>query len=105
MKFDHVGMTTFTKHEEAVFVSETKVWITDPTKHEFKIEWLRYEEDSTVSEKIKGTPHVGYIVDSIDDYSENLTCLLGPFDVGDNRRVAFFELEDGAIIELIEVKE
>lgn len=104
MKFDHIGITTHTKQPGEVYVPETKVWVTDAEEHEFRIEWLRYEEDSTVPAIIKEMPHIGYEVDSIAELGANLKCILGPFKVDEEKTVAFFELSDGAVIELMEIK-
>ncbi|MBS4207885.1 hypothetical protein [Bacillus sp. FJAT-50079] len=103
MKFSHVGITTNTKRPGEVYVAETKVWVTNADDHRFRIEWLRYEEDSPVSDIIKEMPHIGYEVESIDEVCSGLKCILGPFKVHDGKTVAFFELPDGAIIELIEI--
>ncbi|NLM18634.1 MAG: hypothetical protein GX217_01250 [Clostridiaceae bacterium] len=102
MKFDHVGITTDKEFPNQKYVEKTKVWITISNEHQFPIEWLRYEPDSTVPDSVKTTPHIGYIVDSIDKQGKDLNCIIEPFIV-DNRKVAFYELSDGGIIELIEI--
>lgn len=101
MKFDHVGITNETVRDDSVFYAPNKVWITDSSKHPFSVEWLRYEKDSEVPEPVKATPHIGFIVESIEASSDGLTLLMDPFVVGD-RRVGFFQTKDGAVLELIE---
>ena len=87
--FDHIGMTTESVHPNERYVVSTKVWVTDPQMHPFKIEWLRYEEDSPVPGKMRDACHVAWRVDSIERESEGHV-------------VGFFETEDGAIVELME---
>src|SRR5690625_2745938 len=102
MQFDHVGITTTESKPGEFFFEPNRVWITDHENHPYKVEWLRYEPDSEVIDTVKNNPHVGYIVDSISERSVGLIPLIEPFHVGD-RRVAFFQTDDGVVLELIEV--
>mgnify|MGYP000874269232 CR=1 FL=1 len=104
MKFSHIGITSHTKRPGEMYVAETKVWVTNADEHPFKIEWLRYAEDSPVPEIIKAMPHVGYEVDSLKKASVDLKCILGPFEVEGGKMVAFYELPDGGVVELMELK-
>ena len=100
--FDHIGMTTESVHPNERYVVSTKVWVTDPQMHPFKIEWLRYEEDSPVPGKMRDACHVAWRVDSIERESEGLNVLIAPFSSVAGHVVGFFETEDGAIVELME---
>ena len=100
--FDHIGMTTDTERLGERYVMKTKVWVTDPQLHPFKIEWLRYEEDSPVPGKMRDACHVAWRVDSIERESEGLKVLIAPFSSVAGHVVGFFETEDGAIVELME---
>ena len=100
--FDHVGITTSLPQPEERFVEKTRVWVTDPLKHPFRVEWLRYEPDSTVPDELKNNPHVAYKVDSIDKESRGLVTMIEPFASVANHRVGFFKTGDGLIVELME---
>lgn len=100
--FDHVGIPTAVPQAEERFVTKTRVWVTDPQKHPFRVEWLRYESDSSVSDEMKNSPHVAYKVDSIEAESKGLTTLIEPFSSVANHRVGFFRTADGVIVELME---
>lgn len=102
MKFNHIGITSTIKRSGEIYIPETKVWVTDSEKHNFNIEWLRYEKDSPVPKIIQEVPHIGFQVESIKDASIGLKCILGPFEVEGNKIVAFFELDDGGVIEFME---
>jgi len=103
MEFDHVGIVTTEQKPGEIFIAPTRVWITDFQKHPFRIEWLRYEPDSPVSGPVRQGPHVAYRVKSIAEASRGMKVLLEPFDV-EFAVVAFFQTEDGAVVELMEYK-
>ena len=104
MEFDHVGIVTTEKKPGEIFIAPTKVWITDFQKHPYRIEWLRYEPDTPVTGPVREGPHVAYRVKNIAEAARGMKVLLEPFDVG-FAVVAFFQANDGAVIELMEYKE
>lgn len=104
MKFSHIGITSHTIRPGETYVAETKVWVTNADDHPFRIEWLRYEEDSPVPAIIKEVAHVGYEVDSLEEASRGLKCILGPFEVHGGKIVAFYELPDRGVVELMQKK-
>jgi len=104
LQFDHVGIISTEKRPGESFVPETRVWRTDFQEHPFRVEWLRFEPDSPVTGPVREMPHVAYRVDDIQAAAEGMTPLLGPLDVGP-RIVAFFQTDDGAVIELVKYKD
>ena len=101
-EFDHVGLTTTEKQPGERFVKKTRVWVTDPHEHPFRVEWLRYEPDSTVSSFMQENPHVAYHVDSIEEESKGMEVLIEPFASVAGHVVGFFKTSDGVIVELME---
>ena len=104
MEFDHIGLRTEEVKEGEAFVAASKVWVTNPHEHPFKIEWLRYEPDSATIDIVRNEPHVAFRVDSVEEAGQGLRVLIEPFDVG-FATVAFFQTSDGAVVELMEYKE
>lgn len=102
MKFDHVGFRSYIQREDEFYYEPNKVWITDSQKHPFNVEWLRYEEDSPVLEPVKSQPHIGYVVDDIDEAMEGMKLLFGPVWIDDHKRIAFCLSEDDVVIEFME---
>jgi hypothetical protein len=98
--FHHVGLTTLEQQPSEDYVAPSKCWVTDPNDHPMRIEYLRYEADSAVSQAFQGSPHIAYGVDELEPHLEGKEIILPPFDVGDPpfARVAF-TLEDGLFIE------
>jgi len=104
MKFDHIGIVTEDKKEGEIFVSATKVWITEFDKHPYRIEWLRFEPDSPVTGPVRTMPHVAYRVDDVKAASSGMKVLLEPFDCG-FATVGFYQTDDGAVVEFMKYHE
>ena len=104
MEFDHIGVITNEKKEDEVWVEATRVWVTDYKKHPYKVEWLRYEQDSPVKGPVREMPHVAYRVENLKEASKGMKILLEPFDVG-FAVVGFYASKDGAVVEFLEYKE
>ncbi|MAV38796.1 MAG: hypothetical protein CMJ59_25440 [Planctomycetaceae bacterium] len=102
MEFSHIGLITQTPQTDEVFIPATRVWVTNFTKHPFRVEWLRFEEDSPVTGPVRTQPHVAFRVDSLDAAAAGLPVLLEPFEPLEGMRVGFFQSLDGAVIELME---
>jgi hypothetical protein len=104
VQFDHIGIVSAEKKAGATFVPATRVWRTDPRKHPFRVEWLRFEPDSPVTGPVREMPHVAYRVDDIQAAAAGMEVLLEPFDVGP-RIVAFHQTPDGAVVEFVKYKD
>ena len=96
--FHHIGLPTDESHPGEYFVGDTKVWVTDPRKHPYKVEYLRFEPDSPVTGPVRDLPHVAYRVDDIHEAIKGENVILEPFQPSPNLTVAFM-LKDGAVIE------
>jgi hypothetical protein len=94
--FDHVGVPTTERQPAEMYVSATKVWVTDPAQHPNRIEYLRFEPDSPVHGPVRDLPHVAFRVDKIEHELDGADVLLGPFQANDTLRVVFL-LRDGTV--------
>ncbi len=99
--FHHIGLPTEDPQPDETYVAETKVWVTDPADHPYRVEYLRYEEDSPVTGPLREKPHVAYRVDDLRTALEGKELLLEPFTPMPGLSVAFFE-EDGVVIEYMQ---
>jgi hypothetical protein len=102
MEFDHIGLVTNEKKTGEDWVESTRVWVTNPKEHPFRVEWLRYEPDSPVTGPVREKAHVAYRVDDIAEAARGLKVLLKPFEVGGFTRVGFYETGDGVVVELMQ---
>ena len=103
-QFHHIGLPTDESHPGEYFVEDTKVWVTDPRNHPYKVEYLRFEPDSPVTGPVREQPHVAYRVADLEEAGRGLKLLLGPFDAGP-RIVVFYQTPDGAVVEFLKDKE
>lgn len=104
MEFDHIGIITTEKKPGEMYIEPTKVWVTQFMDHPYHIEWLRFEPDTPVTGPVREMPHVAYRVDDIAAAGADLKVLIEPFDVG-FATVAFFQTDDGAVVEFMKYKE
>ena len=98
--FHHIGLPTDESHPGEYFVEDTKVWVTDPRKHPYKVEYLRFEPDSPVRGPVRDLPHIAYRVGDITAELRDEQVLIEPFNPSPNFTVAFI-LKDGAVIEFM----
>ncbi len=104
-KFDHMGLPTDEKQPNEMWVAETRVWVTDPLAHPYRVEFLRYEPDTPVTGPVRTMPHMAFDVDTLEAaIAESDEILLGPFHPTDTLRVVFV-LKDGAVFEYMENSE
>ena len=99
-KFHHIGLPTEDKQPGEVFVEGTKVWVTNPDDHPYRVEYLRYEPDSAVTGPLREMGHVAFEVDDLDAALEGEEVILEPFVPMEGLTVAFI-LKDGAVFEFM----
>ena len=100
-QFHHIGLPTDESHPGEYFVEDTKVWVTDPRKNPYLVEYLRFEPDSPVTGPVRDLPHIAYRVDDIHEAIKGENVILEPFQPSPNFTVAFM-LKDGAVIEYMQ---
>jgi len=100
-QFHHVGIPTDEEQPGEIYVEDTRVWVTDPMEHPYRIEFLRYESDSSVTGPLRELPHLAFETDDLQREIEGKQVLLQPFEAMEGLTVAFI-LEDGAVFEYME---
>ncbi len=96
--FHHIGLPTDEPQPNETYVAETKVWVTDPADHPYRVEFLRFEEDSPITGPLRDMSHVAYLVDDMNTALKGKDMLQEPFSPLPGLTVSFFK-ENGAIIE------
>src|SRR4051812_17880605 len=94
-RFHHVGVITDRVQPGEIYVAETKVHVTNPADHPYRVEYLRFEPDSPVTGPVRGQPHMAFAVDDLEAEIAGEQVLLGPCGAMEGLRVAFI-LRDGA---------
>ena len=98
--FHHIGLPTHERQANKSYVPATKVWVTDPADHPYRVEFLRFESDSPVTGPLRDMPHVAYRVEDMQAAIAGKEIVLEPFTPMPGLSVAFIR-EDGAVIELM----
>ncbi len=99
-KFHHIGLPTEEKQPGEVYVEDTKVWVTSPDDHPYRVEYLRFEPDSSVSGPLRDMAHVAFEVDDLAAALEGEEVILEPFEPLEGLTVAFI-MKDGAVFEFM----
>ena len=85
-KINHIGIPVQKPVSGEVYNEGMQVYLTDFTKSPNKIEFLRFDKDSWMPEKIQTLAHIAYEVDNLDGELENAKVLLPKTIVNDRRR-------------------
>ena len=100
-EFHHMGLPTDQKQPDEVYVPDTKVWVTSPEDHPYRVEFLRYEPDSPVTGPLRDLPHMSFKVDDLRKEIEGEEVILGPFAPMEGLVVVFIH-KDGAVFEFMQ---
>jgi len=68
----------------------------------FRIEWMRFDEDSPVPELVQRVPHIAFEVDDLEAALEGREVLIAPNSPSPGVLVAFV-VDDGAPVELMQI--
>jgi len=96
-----MGLPTDEKQPDETYVPDTKVWVTDPDQHPYRVEFLRYEPDSPVTGPLREVPHMAFKVDDLRKEIEGEEVILGPFTPMEGLEVVFIH-KDGAVFEFMQ---
>ncbi len=104
-RFHHVGLRAIEQRPHENHVAASKCWVTNPSHHPQRIEYLRYAPDSPIDPEFMDAPHIAYAVDDLESHLTGKELYLAPFEVGEPpfARVAFTR-EDGLFVEYMEFK-
>ena len=100
-RFHHVGLPTDTVQPDETYVPATKVYVTSPDKHPYKVEFLRYEKDSPVTGPLRDLPHIAFETNNLKAEIKGQKVILGPFNPMPGLTVVFI-VKDGAVYEFME---
>lgn len=102
-KFHHFGVPTKAKIAGATYVEGAKVHITDPEKHPFRVEYVRFEKGNPFPKEVQTKSHAAFVVENLDEAVKGATVIFPPCQAGPNMRIAFVT-EGDAVLELMEIK-
>lgn len=100
-KYLHIGIPVTNKKPGMNYVEALKLWVNNPDEHDFKIEYLKYEEGGPFPEIMHKNPHVAYEVDDMAKYlAEADQVIVQPMAISPEMTIAFI-IKDDALIELV----
>jgi hypothetical protein len=102
-EFHHIGIPSAVQQPNEIHLAPSKLFITDATQSEHRIEWLRFEPGCPMPELLQTVAHVAFTVDSLDEALAGRNVIVQPFVPMEGLRVAFIE-DQGAPIEFLEFK-
>lgn len=100
-KINHIGIPVREPVPGEVYNEGMKVFLTDFAQSPNRIEFLRFDADSWMPEKIRKLAHIAYEVDDLDKELESAVVLLPKTVVNENLTIAFVE-EEGIALELMQ---
>jgi len=104
-KFHHIGLVTDTEKPGEMYFEMLKAWGTNPDDDPNKIEWVRLAPGSLLADTpVARMPHTSWAVDDLDAELEGKDVVVGPMTAAEGVRIAYF-MQDGALIEYLEVKQ
>ena len=98
----HIGIPVTNKKPGMDYVEALKIWVGNPDDHEYKIEYVKFEEGTPFPEIMHRAPHVAYKVADLDKHLEAMDqVIFPPREIAPGTRIAF-AIKDGAILEFCE---
>ncbi|MBL7132736.1 MAG: hypothetical protein ISS78_01430 [Phycisphaerae bacterium] len=103
--FHHIGLVADTEKPGENYFEMLKVWGTNPDDDPNKVEWVRFAPDSPLADTpVAKMPHTSWAVDDLDAELEGKDVVVAPLTAAEGVRIAYF-MQDGALIEYLEVKQ
>ena len=99
----HVGIPTNEIKDKEIYSSHYKFYSTPFGANPYRVQWHRYEPDSSLPAILKTAPHLAFKVENIDKEIENKKVILGPYTPIPGYRVVIIE-DEGMAIEFVETE-
>ena len=101
MRYHHIGIPTHEHRPNEKYLAECKMYVSGFDSSEYGIEWMRFEQDSPISEIIKSIPHIAFEVDDLEEAVKGKN-LLGEISSPSAGVRSAMIIENGAPVEFIE---
>ena len=103
MKYHHLGIPTTSKRSGETYLPQFKMYVSGYETSPYRIQWMRFEEDSPLPELVKTIPHVAFEVDDLQQALMGKQVLIAPNSPSAGVMVAFI-VDDGAPVELLQIQ-
>lgn len=102
LRYHHLGIPTSESRPGERYLAEFGMHVSDYETSPFRIEWMRFDEDSPVPELVQRVPHVAFVVDDLQAALAGREVLIAPNSPSRGILVAFV-VDDGAPVELMQI--
>jgi hypothetical protein len=99
--FHHLGIPTSKPRPYEKYLEKYKMYVSGFETSDFGIEWMRFEDDSPISELIQSIPHIAFEVGDLDQAVEGKEMIGEITNPSPGIRIAMI-IENDAPIELLE---
>jgi hypothetical protein len=100
--FHHFGVPTSKPSDDETYIEGAGVHVTDPTKHPFRIEFLRFDAGcEAMPEIVRTRSHAAFMVEDLDAALSGREVVVEPFDATETLKVAFI-MDGDALIEVMQ---
>jgi hypothetical protein len=100
-RFHHIGVPTDKPRPEEQYLEKLKMYVSGFQTSPYGIEWMRFQQDSPISELIKTVPHVAFEVEDLNAALEGKQLIGNVTYPSEGVKVAMI-VDNGAPIELLE---
>jgi hypothetical protein len=100
-RYNHLGIPTTQVRAGETYLPAFKMYVSGYEENEFNIEWMRFEEGSSLPDIVQRLPHIAFEVDSLDEAIRGKEILIAPNSPSEGVKVAFI-LENGAPVEFLQ---
>ncbi len=100
-RYHHIGVPTDVPRPGECYLGRYKMYVSGYGDSPFGIEWMRFEEDSPVSELIQKVPHIAFEVDDLEEALKGKE-VLGEVVSPSEGVTAVMIVDNGAPVELLE---
>ncbi len=94
LRFHHLGMPSVEPRDGEVFLPGFGMHVTPLQENPFRIQWMRFEEDSPLPWLVKNTPHLAFQVECLANALEGREILIPPNSPSEGVQVAFIIHEE-----------
>lgn len=101
-KYHHLGIPTKEIKEGETYLPEFKMYVSGYDTSPYKIEWMRFEEESPLPQLVKTIPHIAFEVADLIGTIKGKEILVQPNSPSGGITVAFI-IDNGAPVEFLQI--
>ena len=100
-RYHHIGIPTDTPRPGEEYIEKYKMYVSGFKTSPYGIEWMRFEQESPISELVRTVPHIAFEVDNLEAALEGKELIGEISSPSEEVRVAMI-IDNGAPVELLE---